>query len=192
MAFLKKGYKEPDESNYMKLKQGENRFRVLSDTITGMEYWKDVEDDQGKIKSTPVRKRQGEVINIKDLRVDKDGSLEMPKHFWAFVVWNYDSEKVQILEITQTTIRRPMMKYYANKAWGDPREYDIVVSKEGEGLKTEYTVMPSPKSKIDEGIKRMAKDMNINLEALFSGGDPFNREGSEKVKAGDIPQELGE
>jgi hypothetical protein len=33
--------------------------------------------------------------------------------------------------------------------------------------------MPAPKEKLDPGITQLYKDMNINLEALFTGDDPF-------------------
>ena len=80
---LPKNYKEPDTSNYMRMKQGENKLRILSDIIVGMEYWKDDGD-----RRTPIRKRADEKIDINDLELDKEGQKVMPKHFWAKVVWN--------------------------------------------------------------------------------------------------------
>ena len=185
MSILPKDYKEPDTSNYMRLKQGENRFRVLSEAIVGMEYWKD--DGENR---KPVRKQSGEKIDMSDLETDpKTGELKMPKHFWAFVVWNYQSEKVQILELTQATIRRKLIALDSNKKWGDFREYDITITKEGEGFDTTYETMPDPKSKIDGGIVQMAKDMHINLKALFTGEDPFTSE--VKVDVDEVAKSLG-
>ena len=168
MDFLPKNYKEPDTSNYMRLKQGDNRFRVLSSAITGMELWKTTENGR-----KPVRFHMDEKIPIKDLEEDKEGNLVMPKTFWAFVVWNYQSEKIQILELTQTTIRKKILALTKNKAWGNPREYDITITREGDGFDTNYTVMPNPKKEFDKGIIKLAKDMNINLNALYDGEDPF-------------------
>jgi hypothetical protein len=51
--FLPEGEKEPVVSNYMKLEQGLNRFRVLSSSITGQEYWETLPDGKRK----PIRKR---------------------------------------------------------------------------------------------------------------------------------------
>ena len=40
MAFLPKGYELPvSDGGYMKLEKGENKFRVLSEAITGQEVW---------------------------------------------------------------------------------------------------------------------------------------------------------
>ena len=175
MAFLPKDYKEPDTSNYMKLEKGDNVFRVLSDAITGMEYWKEAD---GKRK--PVRLHSEEEIKIGDLETDEKGNLVMPKHFWAFIVFNRAAEKIQILEITQKTIRRQVNALYNNEKWGDPKGYDITITREGDGFETEYTVMPNPKEELDEGIVKLHKDMRINLDALYEGEDPFSASEGQK------------
>jgi len=169
MSVLPKDYKEPTTSNYMKFEQGENTFRILSNVITGMEYWKTDEDGNRR----PIRKRQDEKILISDLEKDKEGNLIMPKHFWAMVVYNYNAKKIQILEITQATIRKAIMALERNSKWGDASEYDITVEREGEGFDTTYTVTPNPKEPIDEKIVKEYKGMKINLEALYDGEDPF-------------------
>ena len=168
MSFLPEDYKEPVTSNYMKFEKGENKFRVLSSAIVGMEYWKEVD---GKRK--PIRLKQGVPAPLADLETDKDGNLIMPKHFWAFSVWNYNVKAVQILEITQSTIRKAMKKLLKMKDWGIPQGYDVTVTREGDGFDTEYTTLPSNKSKTDEGKVKLYEDMNIDLEQLFSGNDPF-------------------
>lgn len=167
--FLPTGEKEPEVSNYMRLEAGENRFRILSSAIVGNEYWV----TEGE-KRTPVRKRIDENISIEDLGIDKWGNPEKPKYFWAFVVYNYEAKKVQILEITQTTIRKPIKALTLNKKWGDPHDYDIVVTKTGTDKETEYQVTPDPKELLDPAIVEAYEAMAINLEALFEGGDPFS------------------
>jgi hypothetical protein len=66
------------------------------------------------------------------------------KHFWAFAVWNYADNAVQILEVTQATILGQSSGLISNTDWGDPRGYDISVIRKGQSLDTEYTVQPSP------------------------------------------------
>ena len=53
--FLPSDYKIPTTSKYMKFKQGENRFRILTSPIIGWEYW--VNTEKGR---KPVRKRSEE------------------------------------------------------------------------------------------------------------------------------------
>ena len=156
-TFLPSGYDIPDSSTgYMKFKIGENRFRVLSSAIIGWESW--IKDDEGNRK--PRRWRMDEKINVEDVGDD-------PKHFWAFVVWNYGVEKIQILEVTQKGIMKSIQSLTKDEDWGGPKQYDIVVTREGEGLDTEYQVQPKPKKELDEGIKQFYKDLHINLEALY-------------------------
>lgn len=183
MAFLPKDYKgEPETGKYMKFRQGENTFRVLSDAIVGMEYWKTKTVD-GKETRYPVRLRSDEKVKIGDLEInEKTGELEMPKHFWALVVFNRRSETIQILEITQATIRKAITALDNSKKWGDIKTFDITVTREGEGFDTVYTTMPEPKEEVDEGIVALYESMDIKLDKLYEGGDPFGTEDkSEKI-----------
>ncbi len=90
MNFLPKNYQAPNASNkYMKLEKGENKIRILSQPILGWEDW--------TLEQKPVRFRF-------DKKPAKSINAEKPvKHFWAFIVWNYIDEKIQILQITQAT-----------------------------------------------------------------------------------------
>lgn len=163
-SFLPEGYKQPDTSNFFKLKDGENTFRIMSHAIVGYEYW--TEDNKVVRSKTPFK----ETPNIK---LDKDGKPTKIKHFWAFVVWNYESGKLQVAEITQSTIQSGIKALVDNKNWGDPINYDITITKSGEGFDTEYTVMPNPKSPIpNEAIEAM-QNTSIDLELLYEGKNPF-------------------
>jgi hypothetical protein len=61
-----------------------------------------------------------------------------------------------------------------NEDWGDPRDYNITITRKGEKLDTEYTVVPSPKTEVPAELKRMYGEKNIDLEALYDGGNPFD------------------
>ena len=173
MSFLPKNYEVPaSEGNYFKFEQGENRFRIMSKPILGMEYW--VTDPKDKTKRLPKRVEMGVNIPVDEIEINpKTGREDLPKHFWAMVIWNYKLEKAQILEITQKSIQRTLTGLSKDDDWGDPLSYDVVVEKTGEKLETEYQVRPKPKKEMDAGIVQMVKDMDIKLEVLFEGGDPF-------------------
>jgi len=162
MSFLPEGYEVPTSSTgYMKLSQGENKFRILSSAMLGVEIW--------TTDNKPVRFRPDEKFPMKPEYRDS------PKHFWAFIVWNYKEERLQILELTQKTIMNAINSLTRNQKWGSPFDYDLVVSREGEGLETTYTVAPDPKEALDAEIKEQyesTKD-SINIEALYDGEDPF-------------------
>ena len=180
MTFLPSTYSVPEGSgNYMRLEKGTNRIRILTSPILGNEYWTTKDG-----KRFPVRKQMGVNIPVSDLEInDKTGELDMPKHFWAMVVWNVKTDKAQILEITQKRIQKAIEAMSKSKDWGDPTQYDIEIEREGEKFETTYTVRPCPKEKFDAGKAQMVKDMNIQLEVLFDGGDPF---AGEKVSDADM------
>ena len=109
------------------------------------------------------------------------------RHFWAMTVWNYDVERVQILQLHQKGLQKFILALSKDTDWGDPKGkngYDIVVTREGEGLDTEYSVSPKPKKALPESVLDAIKKVSVNLEALFEGDDPFARDLN--VKADEI------
>ena len=184
MTFLPTNYKVPTDSKYMKFQAGENTFRVLSDAVVGWEWWSS-ETIDGKEVRKPNRVAEETAIPVEE--VDDE---QLPKHFWAFVVWNYTEEKVQILEITQKSIQMKIRALSQSKGWGDPKGYDITVSRSGEKLATKYDLMPIPPSPVEKAILDKYQSMKINLEKLFTGEDPFGDK-IEKINVDDIPTDLG-
>ncbi len=172
--FLPKDYEAPTtEGNYFKFKKGENRFRVLSSAIVGWEYW--TKDNK------PVRSIRAWEDVPEDAKKNDNGLFQ--KHFWAFIVWNYEAKKAQIMEITQTTIQYAISAYVDNSKWGDPKAYDFLIEAKGDGLEREYTVIAEPHTpapKVDIS--------NINLKALFAGEDPFTSKvvGEETINPEDV------
>lgn len=172
--FLPPAYKIPDNSGYLKLKDGDNTFRILSSAIIGYEFWNN--------SNKPVRSRT-QFKSTPDIKLNKDGQPTKIKHFWSFVVYNYNSEAIQILEITQSTIMSAIKAIVDNKKWGNPQGYDITISRVGSGMETEYSTMPNPHSEIEPAIVEDYKSRNINLEALYDGGNPFGVEKGETEPA---------
>ena len=82
--------------DYMRLEQGENKFRVIGsddDTpnpgfIQGMLGW--TIDAEGKKK--PIRWKR-------DAEQPDHEYRENPRLFWAFLVWNYSADRLQVLEL---------------------------------------------------------------------------------------------
>ena len=162
-TFLPTDYKVPKgPSNYMKFQQGANRFRILGALIMGYEYW--TEDGMTK---TPNRVR-----TIDEINTDQVDPKDI-KHFWAMPVWNYQDKVVQILEITQKGIQRSLKALSDDEDWGNPTGFDIVVTKTGEKLETEYSVQPKPAKPLEKEIEDKFKTKYIKLDALYEGLDPF-------------------
>lgn len=144
----------------MKLEEGANKFRILSAAVVGFVFW--------TVDNKPVRVREYPQIIPANIRADSK-----IKHFWAFAVWNYAAEAVQVLELTQATIQTAINDLIINDEWGEPTEYDITIVRKGEGLETEYTVQPSPHKAAAVGIVRAYESKKVKLDALFDGGSPF-------------------
>jgi len=165
--WLPHGYEVPKSAgNYFKFEKGANKFRVMGAPILGFQYW----NVQGK----PVRLKEQPTETPTDLR---DG--DKVKHFWAFPVWNYKVNRIQILEITQVSIQNQMTELVTNDDWGPPQDYDITITKKGEKLDTEYTVTPSPHKDVPQEAKNALRSLRIDMNALFDGGDPFGGAESE-------------
>lgn len=161
--FLPNDYEVPQSGgNYMKFKDGENRFRILTSPIIGWEAWKEIDGVR-----KPVRTRMSSPFSTNDFDPSE------VKHFWAMPVWNYAEKKVQILEITQKGIQKKIKAYARDEDWGSPVNYDLVVTRSGQNLETEYEVIAKPAKKLDAEIQTLYEEMNINLEALYAGDDPF-------------------
>lgn len=159
MNFLPQDYKAPKMSdNYMKLQDGDNRIRILSRPIIGWEDWRD---------KTPVR------FKMENKPLSPIDPAKGIKHFWAFIVWNHLEEKIQILEITQATVRYSLEALCKDVDWGSPYEYDIKINKQGEGKDSKYSVNPVPHKPVDPYILKQFKEKPIYLDALFDGADPF-------------------
>ena len=160
--FLPEDYKIPQSpSGYMRFQPGLNSIRILSSAIVGYEYF--------TTENKPIRQREA----FEEMPTNiKDGGKVKP--FWAFVVWNYQLKTVQILELTQKSIMTSIKSLVDNPKWGDPKKYDIAITKIGEGMDTEYSVQGEPPiSEPSNEIKSAFASKNINLEALFDGEDPF-------------------
>ena len=159
--------KEPkSKSNYtMPLPEGATKIRVMSSAIVGYESWA----NDGE-KKTPTRHEIGEEPAF-------GGDGKSPNYFWAFIVYNYNTEQLQIMEVTQKTIRTAMQSKIDNEAWGDPKTYDIVITRTGMKLDdTEYDVTPNPHTDLDPAIEQLYTDNPIDLQEWFKGEDPFKKE----------------
>lgn len=151
------------KSNYTRLTPGTHRLRILSKAISGWEYWDDTPEGGRK----PVRfKLDGNppVAHAEDIR-----------KFIAMPVWNYDLEKVQVWEVTQSSIQQELKSLDRDKDWGSLEGYDIEIERTGNDKNTtRYRLTPKPKSTFNEDITKAVIEGLPYLEALYVGADPFS------------------
>jgi len=179
--FLPEGYQTPEvQSNYMTLEDGENSFRILSSAIVGYEWW----TENGEEGRKPVRVRTAN--EVPEAVRNASDNRQKARHFWAFTVYNYKTQTIQILELKQQTVMRAIEALVKNPKWGNPKNYDLIIERVKTGNRdwdVEYNVIPEPPSKLDEGIVELAKSIPVRLEALYNGEDPFAAPEEEEAHA---------
>lgn len=157
--FLPNNYKSPKTSGYyMKFQEGENRIRVLSRPILGWEDWHE---------KVPVR------YQFDDKPAVSYDPKRPVRHFWSMIVWNYGESQIQIMHVTQASVRNAIEALNNDSDWGAPYFYDIKIHKKGEGKDTEYTVMAVSPKALAPAIKEAFHNRRCRLEALFDNQDPF-------------------
>jgi hypothetical protein len=171
--WLPEDYEPPTTNNiYFRPQSGTSKVRILGDfrhphtAIMGYLGWKHTIDG-----NTPLR---GDMNSYADV---KSASDDDPKHFWAITVWDYSDEAVKCWEITQTTIHQALTTLANNEAWGDPRQYNISITREGEKLGTTYSIVAEPPISAPPEIAiEAATAAKIDLRELFAGESPFGVE----------------
>lgn len=190
--FLPKNYNVPEApSRYMKFGEGANKFRILSSAITGWEWWTG-SDNEREVHRV---KLESEI----DDNIPREGD-DRARHFWSCVVWNRKAFKdendkwigaIQILQLTQKSIMTQLKALLDDEEWGSPKEYDITITKTKTGprpVDVEYTTMPGKPKNVEKEIVDKYKGMNVELDALYKGDDPFSKseEGLTDKEIGDV------
>jgi len=155
------------DSQYMSFKTpGTYKFRILQAPIFGYTGWKIIDG-----KNTPFRFPMDQ--KPKDTSAFKEGKLT---HFWAMPVFNLNTGKVEVLEVTQKSIQESI-EVYARSEWGSPLGYNLIVTREGTGRDdTKYTTMNTPISELsDEGKAAWEKTQaaGFDITELYRDGNPF-------------------
>ncbi len=178
--FFEEGHEIPEKRNqFMRFQQGTNKLRFIGNPISGFLFFGKVEREDGTETVKPYRRRESEgefsieeMIN-REAKIKSDGEIEEQKYFVMGLVYNYQKQKLQVLEITQKSILKALKSYINNEEYGHPSGYDITVSKEGEGLNTDYTVVASPPKAVSEEVEDLAGEVSCNLEKVFEGEYPL-------------------
>jgi hypothetical protein len=192
MSFLPKGYETPQsQSQYMKLEDGENRIRILGEydkgtLAVGWEYWlPSDESEYGK----PVRRVKKDDELKEQALTDSRYKKKKINHFWAFPVYDYKSEEVKWLSISQVSIQRQIELLVEDEDWGKPIGYDIKIIRETDD-RTSYTVKPVPHKPLSDEIKAKYKALTVNKDEWMNGGHPFsdnNESKSDEIDLNEIP-----
>jgi hypothetical protein len=166
-----------------KLGDGESyRVAILSDEP--LEYftvWGESDEGQKKpfrFVSEPSPSDIEEELGEFKQRMNYEGTeLEKPKFGLSFFVFDYADEKVKVFEITQKTLMKELDGISQSEDYEDFAAWDMVFSRKGLKMNTEYKILPGPRKKgMQEKIDAAwsaAQGKGYDLQQLLVGGSPF-------------------
>ena len=170
--------------NPTKLESGGSvRFALLDDQpLEFFEVWG--ESGEGKLKpfrfaDTPTEEdAEIEMGNEFTRRMNRDGTGVEPAKFGIAVpVFEHDSQEVKIFQATQKGIIGELDKISQMEDYSDLLAWDFVLSREGTGLKTEYSLRVVPRKKgtspLIEATFAEQKEKGFEIKELMTGGNPF-------------------
>jgi hypothetical protein len=161
MSFFPEEDKFMGNTDYFKpgkiLEGDEARIRILTNPIVGWENWS---EDNKPTRFFPNKKPRVAPNPLKPWR-----------EFTAMMVWNYELGLLQIWSFTQKNLKKSLQSLETNK--GSPLNYDLFVSRHGEGTDTRYILRPSTPHKLEAQIQLALEETQFNLHALYAGKDPF-------------------
>jgi len=77
-----------------------------------------------------------------------------------------------VWEITQRTIQDTLVQLTKDPDFGHPINYDLKISRKGEGLETTYSVVPMS-TPLSEEVQNAVENNKVNIRALLTGDNPF-------------------
>ena len=178
--FFDRGHEIPDKRNqFMRFESGKNRVRFIGNPVSGFVFFGKVEREDGTETTKPYRRRESEgefsleeMIN-RNARMKKDDEMEGQKYFVMGLVYNYQKQKLQVLEVTQKSILKALKSYVDSEEYGHPSGYDLTIEKSGEGLNTEYTVVVSPPKPLSAEVENLVGETSCDLQKVFAGEYPL-------------------
>lgn len=145
------------------------KLRVMTEIINGWSLWTE-EDGKAQL----IRAEEKEQIDPKNASINPHtGKKNKPKEFIACIVYNYETEQFEVFETDKSSIYTPLYDFEHDGDLGDLREYDIKLSKTGQGKETRYSVLPLGKSKVKKEIQEQFNELEYNLHALYDGENPM-------------------
>ena len=159
------------------------RFALLSDQpLEFYECWGEADDGSLKPfrfsedpKSDDIEAEMGPDYTR---RQNRDGTAPEPAKFaLAVPVYNFETEAVQIMQLSQKSIIRELDGISQMEDYANLLEHDFVLGKEGNGLNTEYSLRPVPRKKGSEkaigGAWTEAQESGFEIGRLLTGENPF-------------------
>jgi hypothetical protein len=160
--------------DYTKFEIGDTEILILSNAISGYEYWTkpDADNKYGK----PVRFKPKDTIDISQLASFKS---DKGKIFFSMVVFNFNANKIQIFNTTIKAIKDGLKAISLNKRLKRPQDYIITITKtvgnpNDAKNTTTYSLMQTVEQEIPLAVAQVYDELALDLNLLYEGKDPFD------------------
>ena len=154
------------------------------DSLAGFEAWVDSRDGSKRI---PLRFGQDPTRSDLEERAADEGGVvgaeTVAKPFYAFAVFNYDADAVQVFQFSQQSLAGPIIDALSDEeVEAEVSAYDFVISATGAKgdryRRYGALAVPGRRRKADVAKKVDAAweavvEKGFDLGVLLSGGDPF-------------------
>lgn len=143
-----KNYDPDMGGSWLKFEEGTTTLRLLSHSYTYRTHW-----DNKEKKSYDC---EGEGCKW-------CAKGNQPRNRWAYLVLVRDKKApaIKVMEVGWSVFGT-ILELANDEDYGDPREYDIKVTRKGSGLDTEYTVIPGKDKKFNKKEEVLTKDLDID------------------------------
>lgn len=177
------GTKIPSVGGFLKAKEGDTNFRLLTDFIVGFQGWKDKKsflrypNADGSCSISP------DEVDVKTLYSVGDPQID---YVWVAKALDLEEGGVKLLTISQKTLMKAIEAWEENPRGGDIRKFDCNILGKKEGGKTSYTFQAFPQGKIEESWEKQIATADLSFDGIFEGED-VAKSNAEFDGLGDIP-----
>ena len=177
-------------SRYVKLEDGKPVTLRLFDIITGFEIWNEEDGKRtpNRCKPGADNKHQFSEAVLTKAGFNDWGKPVMPQVFVAFSAYDYEDRVMKIFQVNKVggkaKILNDLAMMQSNPKWGDLSKYDVTIlaSKGKEDGRWTGSAQPEPADPKDKSAVEAYKKEPVNLEALYYGLDPFDKDVADKIK----------
>ncbi len=102
--------------------------------------------------------------------------LEKPKFALSFFCFDYEDSKVKVFELGQKTLIKELDNISQQEDYEVIQDWDLVVSRKGLKMQTEYKILPAPVKGMQQVIDDAwseAQNKGYDLGQLMVGGNPY-------------------
>lgn len=161
-GFYPEGYTppKPTSNSYFRVTPGTHKIRIITKPELYFTGWS--EDSEGRHPHRSVT-------------VDPSVKVDKWQPSQGLLVYSYDSAQIMFWEVTQRSIQDKLFQLATDPDFGDPRDYDIKVTRKGEALATEYDLTPLSKAQPSDEVVKAADEAvkRLNFEGYLKGEQIF-------------------